>query len=271
MINKICMAKILNFKDEIGCEVLLLDSNVTALLPISEFSKKKIKKSLASYFNVDDEVPVMISQLERSDAGITFIIVSTKDVSDTEALECKSAYESNQKLLHMCKRMVFLSGKSLTEEQWQTFFDAQIKSGLTYDILSNREQFTAFTVSTKDWTEYFDVINTNYTKLFGIQTTTCTGNLTIQCFSVDGNEIVQKELTKVMKKFQPMEKDKVYSKDELYTDDTRFNIDLRLVLPTFHVVVTAYNKSLCHDVITRFCKAVQSRSFDHCQWQIESS
>jgi hypothetical protein len=60
--------------------------------------------------------------------------------------------------------------------------------------------------------------------------------------------------------------EKIYSKEELYADDTLFNIELRLIVPEFDVVVTAYQKSLCVDVLKRFRKAIESNHFDYCKW-----
>jgi translation initiation factor 2 alpha subunit (eIF-2alpha) len=276
------MGKILNYADEVGCEVLLIDSNVKALLPIVDFSRKKIKKSLASFFKINAEVPVMISQLECTNDIITFITVSTKDVSVDESNKCTSDHESSQKLLHMCKRLAHLSEGKLTEDQWTAFFRNKISAysladsladssadsseNFTYDAIANRKTFEEMESS-----EYIDVIRANYIKLFGIQTVTQTGKITIQSFAIDGNDLIKKTLTKIMKKFTPMEKGKVYTKEEMYHDDTLFNIDLKIVLPEFHVSVTSYTGALCKKTLTKFCKAIEEQEFDCCRWFLESS
>lgn len=261
------MVKILTFQEEVGCDVVLLESNVKALLPLVDFSKKKIKKSLASYFKIEEEVPAMVSQLEFDESGQpSFVTVSTKDVSDTEATACRIEYDTRNRLMQMSKRLAYLSEGKLTEEQWTDFFQGAI----TYEMIADREKFEGFASRLEAKNAYIDVIRSNYVKLFGIQTTTCSCKITIQSFSFDGNDLVRGSLSKIMKKYLPMEKGKVYTKDELYNDDTRYNADLRLILPDFQFVVTAYNKSLCHDVINRFCKAVEDQRFDYFQRQLES-
>jgi translation initiation factor 2 alpha subunit (eIF-2alpha) len=250
------MGKILNYSNDIGCEVQLLEYDVVALLPISDFSSKKIKKPLGSFFKIDEEVPVMISNMSDD-----FITVSAKDVSELDSVKCIEEYASRARLLKMSKRLAYLSGGTLTEKEWTVFFREKLDSQadiFNYDVITNKEKFSKIPSS-----PYIDVIAANYIELFGIQTVTSTADITIQSFAMEGDTLVKSALAKTLKKFQPMEKGKKYTKEELYNDTTLFNIDLMIVLPVFSVSVTACDRDVCDTTLERFCKAVEAHKFDH--------
>ena len=262
-IDEHVMCTVQEFNPDTGFKVTLNEYNdKEGLLTLKELHKKKIKKSIASFLRIGQQLVLCVQEVE----GI-YITLSKKCVDEETSKAVTEYYSITEKLFNLSKRLSHMSEYS--EDTWVELFTDLMDEYLEeydktddiaehpYTLMSDRFRINELNLDAR----YAKVLTARHADLFGVQPVNKTMEFTVMSYSVDGNTAVKQAMCAVHK---PYKTEKKWSDTELYEDPERCNVTvLPIALPKFQVHIQCYGPEQAQTVSGKIKAALESSCFDY--------
>ncbi len=254
VINEVTMCTVTGFNDD-GFTVHLDEYDMDGLLPLHELSSKKIRKNVACFLKIGEQLPLEIFEIDD-----VHPFMSKKNLKPGEIEHCKIRFSLNKQLFGLSRRLAAIS--DISSEQWIERFSSVLNPNLTESdhpltLIRNRRTDDLDIDPT-----HLAIIAQHHAKLFGIMPITVEYKFTIQCFSIDGMDYVRNSLITIRDRYN-RQSDR-WSNDELYHNDQAVNVEiLPTAIPTFTLKITAYRQERC-DAVKALIKAdLKNNQYDY--------
>ncbi len=258
------MCTVLNYVEGTGFNVTLDEyDGYEALLMLRDLHSKKIKKNVASFLKVGEQLPLTVTNIDDER-----VYVSKKDIKEGEIAICKTYFSQTSKLFSLAKRLSHVS--SFTELQWHEQFTILIMDYLDkcsdkgedmdthpYAMCIDKSTLNTLPLSPP----YMEVLELKHIDLFGIQICTIKKYFNIQSYQIDGNERVKTILLSALALYK---NDKTYTNQELHDDQTLCNVTLLpIAVPKFELHVQCYLPKYGVTVAQKILSSIAGSGLDY--------
>ena len=234
------MCTVVSYDEGTGFNVSLDEyDSCEALLMLKNLHSKKIKKNVASFLKIGEQLPLTVISIEDDS-----VYVSKKDIKEHEIEICKSYFSQTYKLFSLSKRLSYVS--SFSESEWHNQFTIIMMDYIDkcsnkgddmdthpYTICVDKSALSTLPLDPA----YMILLESKHVELFGIHICTIKKHINLQSYQIDGNEHVKSALMSARAPYYGPK----WTNQQLYDDQTLCNVSLLpIAIPKFELHVQCY-------------------------------